>query len=704
MRKVSRAEEQFSEVNFRTAQEKEAINLNVVHDVAQMAPHALNALKDVGHAVGQGVGHAIDWAKDTITRPIHDDHNFYDDVSNKAYEISQDLNHLKVTKDDMANAQGVITFNDGGHFVSALGAGAAALAVPAGIAKGIGMGVNKAIDTFGDRGQQRDRNKFLRKHPIIDKFSSFNDRYAFEKEAINLNVVHDVATMAPHVWNALKDVGHSVANEFDRARHDVAGVGHGIADVARGIGHGVADVAKGVGHGVSSLFDMGRHDVAGVGHSVANEFDRARHDVAGVGHGGSSLFDHARHDVAGVGHSVANEFDRARHDVAVPFAGVGHHDLDLAKTVGEAFDTRTNSPDSYNHILYNYLRSPSVGRFPKGTPNHEIYNIVQHWRANGGQMGGNALHNYPGLDKIFPGQGKASGQIISQDLKNKFDAMNTQGENQFMADVGSAALTGLVPAAIGLGIKQHRDKKLENRFSSFDDRYAFEKTAKGEGEKGFKPPAGVQSAARHALKLIEEGKAGDGFTSVGRGRAHQLANGETLSLSTVKRMHSYFSRHRVDKKGKDWDNNSPGKVAWLAWGGDAGASWAADICAKHDGKKEASAAEVLGLLTPAAIVAQPFIMDKINKRNDKKRNQEETTSTEHTCDICAKHDGKKESSAWPSSEHYEEHLEDLEELLHDTQKGVEWHEGQGEPAEKAKHQQLAEDLVKSIADARKLEK
>jgi hypothetical protein len=121
---------------------------------------------------------------------------------------------------------------------------------------------------------------------------------------------------------------------------------------------------------------------------------------------------------------------------------------------------------------------------------------------------------------------------------------------------------------------------------SFNERYKFEKIAKEEskGEKGFKPPAGVQSAAKHALELIEAGKAGDGFTSVGRGRAHQLAAGETLSLSTVKRMHSYFSRHRVDKKGKDWDNNSPGKVAWLAWGGDAGASWAAGICAKHDGK------------------------------------------------------------------------------------------------------------------------
>ena len=116
---------------------------------------------------------------------------------------------------------------------------------------------------------------------------------------------------------------------------------------------------------------------------------------------------------------------------------------------------------------------------------------------------------------------------------------------------------------------------------SWNLRYAKDKEEKSSGK--FKPPASVQSAAKHALKLIEQGKAGDGFTSVGRHRAHQLAAGEMVPLSDIKRMHSYFSRHGVDKKGKDWDNDSPGKVAWLAWGGDAGKSWAASIVKKHGG-------------------------------------------------------------------------------------------------------------------------
>jgi hypothetical protein len=97
---------------------------------------------------------------------------------------------------------------------------------------------------------------------------------------------------------------------------------------------------------------------------------------------------------------------------------------------------------------------------------------------------------------------------------------------------------------------------------------------------GYKPTSGMQSAARRAIKLKEQGKAKGAGTAVGWTRAGQLARGETLSLSTVKRMYSYFSRHEVDKQGKDWDNaESPsnGKIMWLAWGGDAGFSWSKKI-------------------------------------------------------------------------------------------------------------------------------
>lgn len=94
----------------------------------------------------------------------------------------------------------------------------------------------------------------------------------------------------------------------------------------------------------------------------------------------------------------------------------------------------------------------------------------------------------------------------------------------------------------------------------------------------YSPPAGVAIAAKRALKWISEGKAGSGFTAVGRARASQLASGVDVSADTVNRMISYFARHAVDKQATGFNSGedgfpSAGRVAWDAWGGDAGQSW-----------------------------------------------------------------------------------------------------------------------------------
>lgn len=98
----------------------------------------------------------------------------------------------------------------------------------------------------------------------------------------------------------------------------------------------------------------------------------------------------------------------------------------------------------------------------------------------------------------------------------------------------------------------------------------------------YKPPTGVQEAAQRALDWIAEGKAGSGFTAVGRARAGQLARGEEVSDLTIRRMRSYFARHANDKKAEGFVRGedgfpSPGRVAWDAWGGDAGEVWANSI-------------------------------------------------------------------------------------------------------------------------------
>lgn len=98
----------------------------------------------------------------------------------------------------------------------------------------------------------------------------------------------------------------------------------------------------------------------------------------------------------------------------------------------------------------------------------------------------------------------------------------------------------------------------------------------------YTPPKGVQEAAQRALGWISEGKAGDGFTATGRARAAQLARGDAVSADTVTRMSSYFARHEVDRQATGFNAGekgypSPGRVAWDAWGGDAGRSWAQRI-------------------------------------------------------------------------------------------------------------------------------
>ena len=96
----------------------------------------------------------------------------------------------------------------------------------------------------------------------------------------------------------------------------------------------------------------------------------------------------------------------------------------------------------------------------------------------------------------------------------------------------------------------------------------------------FSPTGGMKAAARRALKWKEEGKATGAGTPVGWGRATDIVAGRSMSLSVVRRMFSFFSRHEVDKKGKDFNNTanpSNGRIMWDAWGGDAGFSWSRGI-------------------------------------------------------------------------------------------------------------------------------
>jgi hypothetical protein len=118
-----------------------------------------------------------------------------------------------------------------------------------------------------------------------------------------------------------------------------------------------------------------------------------------------------------------------------------------------------------------------------------------------------------------------------------------------------------------------------------------------------KPPQGVISNAKRGLELRREFNRGG--TPVGVARARSLSNGQGIPLETIRRMVSYFARHEVDKKGKDWgnaSNPSAGYIAWLLWGGDAGKTWADSISEREKKKDKSMATDMTS--TYAAIIKQ----------------------------------------------------------------------------------------------------
>lgn len=89
------------------------------------------------------------------------------------------------------------------------------------------------------------------------------------------------------------------------------------------------------------------------------------------------------------------------------------------------------------------------------------------------------------------------------------------------------------------------------------------------------PPADVAREAARGLELRRLHKRGG--TEVGVERARGLVAREPVDLPNLRKIRSYFARHEIDKRGRDWSNKerpSAGYIAWLLWGGEPGRAWA----------------------------------------------------------------------------------------------------------------------------------
>jgi len=84
-------------------------------------------------------------------------------------------------------------------------------------------------------------------------------------------------------------------------------------------------------------------------------------------------------------------------------------------------------------------------------------------------------------------------------------------------------------------------------------------------------PKAVSNNAKRGIELNEkvDNKCA---TRVGKIRAQQLANGEPVSVETIKRMASYLSRAETYYDAND--SEACGTISYLLWGGKSALNWA----------------------------------------------------------------------------------------------------------------------------------
>ncbi|MGA1562753.1 MAG: HVA1 family protein, partial [Gammaproteobacteria bacterium] len=133
------------------------------------------------------------------------------------------------------------------------------------------------------------------------------------------------------------------------------------------------------------------------------------------------------------------------------------------------------------------------------------------------------------------------------------------------------------------------------------------------------PTEGMREEARRYRAWKEEGYKGG--TDVAARRASQILSGDELSDDTIVTMSAWFARHEVDKKAEGFSSGedgypSPGRVAWAAWGGDAGKSWADALVERMDRAMVTGDGDRPYPNEHAARLRDPDKYDEFRRRND----------------------------------------------------------------------------------------
>ena len=148
------------------------------------------------------------------------------------------------------------------------------------------------------------------------------------------------------------------------------------------------------------------------------------------------------------------------------------------------------------------------------------------------------------------------------------------------------------------------------------------------------PTEGMKVEARRYKEWKKAGEAGG--TEVAARRATQILSGNELSPQVVIEMSAWFARHEVDKKGKGFKKGtegypSKGRVAWAAWGGDAGKSFSDPKSAKIKELRSINVTDSENRAAPDALKVGDFV--RWNSSGGTARGQIDRIERDGTIDV-----------------------------------------------------------------------
>ena len=135
------------------------------------------------------------------------------------------------------------------------------------------------------------------------------------------------------------------------------------------------------------------------------------------------------------------------------------------------------------------------------------------------------------------------------------------------------SIEGYFADKINMSYIQNEEKKAEKQLKAIEEiiRQDLEARSKRTDLESFTDyPDAVKNNAKRGIDLNAKVN-NKCATQVGKVRAQQLAQGQAVSLQTVKRMYSFLSR--AEEYYDESDTKACGTISYLLWGGKAGKRW-----------------------------------------------------------------------------------------------------------------------------------